>query len=98
MTNIIEKVSCSAFSQRTEIGLLIRQRRKSFKVTANAMSEASGISRVTLHGIEKDELSVSIGACSSVLSVLDLNLSVAVKEYAGTKVAIDRAGWLPAFI
>jgi hypothetical protein len=33
-----------------------------------------------------------------VLSALDLSLSVAGKEHAGTKASIDRAGWLPACV
>lgn len=98
MTSAIEKRSHSTISQLTEIGLLIRQQRKSFKITANAASEAAGISRVTLHRIEKGEPSVSIGAYFSVLSALDLSLSITGKEYTGTEAVIDRVGWLPARI
>jgi len=82
----------------TEMGLLIRQRRKFFKITANAASEAAGISRVTLHRIEKGEPSVHIGAYYSVLNALDLSISVADKEHTVTEAAIDRAGWLPTCI
>ena len=74
------------------------QRRKLFKITANGASEAAGISRVTLHRIAKGQPSVNIGAYYSVLSALDLSLSVANKEHAVTEVVIDRAGWLPACI
>jgi transcriptional regulator with XRE-family HTH domain len=98
MTDSIEKISRSTASSLTEIGLQIRQRRKSFKITANAAAEAAGISRVTLHRIEKGEPSVSMGAYLSVLSVLDLSLSVAVKEHADIETGIDRVGWLPARI
>ena len=62
MKKKIEKISDSAVSQLAEIGQLVRQHRKSFKITANAAAETAGISRVTLHRIEKGEASVSMGA------------------------------------
>ena len=55
MKKKIEKISDDAVGQLADIGQLIMQHRKSFKITANAAAETAGISRVTLHRIEKGE-------------------------------------------
>ncbi|QHI97147.1 helix-turn-helix domain-containing protein [Xylophilus rhododendri] len=44
------------------LGEQIRARRKSLKVSATTAAEAAGMSRVTLHRIEKGEPSVTMGA------------------------------------
>ena len=69
----------TAVSQLAEIRQLIRQHRKSFKITANATGETAGISRVTLHRIEKGDPTVSMGAYLNVISALDLNLHLTNK-------------------
>ena len=71
MKKSIEKISDGAMSQLAKIGQLIRQHRKSFKITANAAAQTAGISRVTLHRIEKGEPTVSMGAYLNVVSALD---------------------------
>lgn len=60
-----------------ELGQRIRDHRKRLKVSAIATSEAAGISRVTLHRIEKGEPSVAISAYLSVISALGLILELA---------------------
>ena len=79
MKKKIEKISDNAVNQLAEIGQLVRQHRKSFKITANAAAETAGISRVTLHRIEKGEASVSMGGYLNVISALGLHLHLAVK-------------------
>ncbi|MDO9203701.1 MAG: helix-turn-helix domain-containing protein [Hydrogenophaga sp.] len=54
------------------LGHHIRARRKSLGVSATATAEAAGISRVTLHRIEKGEPSVTIGAWANTLAALGL--------------------------
>ena len=98
MTKIIEKTTGNAAAQLTRIGGQIKQRRTTFKITATAASEAAGISRVTLHRIEKGEPSVSMGAYCSVLSALDLILSAVGKGHLVTQSRVDRIGWIPASI
>ncbi|MBC7603974.1 MAG: helix-turn-helix domain-containing protein, partial [Ramlibacter sp.] len=44
-----------AIDSLNTIGATLRARRKAMKVSAVAASEAAGISRVTLHRIEKGE-------------------------------------------
>jgi transcriptional regulator with XRE-family HTH domain len=99
MKSTIKNVSDSASRQLTEIGLLIKQQRKSFKITANATSESAGISRVTLHRIEKGEPSVSICAYLNVMSAL--NLTLFTGEASGVDADAKKpvsSGWLPARI
>ena len=95
MKKNIEKISNDAISQLTDIGQLIRQHRKSFKITANAAAQTAGISRVTLHRIEKGEPTVSMGAYLNVTSALDLNLHLSAKESKGYEVNGDDVGKLP---
>jgi DNA-binding XRE family transcriptional regulator len=96
MKKRIEKISDDAVSQLAEIGQLIRQHRKSFKITANAAAETAGISRVTLHRIEKDVPTVSMCAYLNVISALDLHLS-AKTDIENTANA-DSEGKLPVRI
>lgn len=85
MKKNIEKISNDAISQLADIGQLIRQHRRSFKITANAAAQTAGISRVTLHRIEKGEPTVSMGAYLNVVSALDLNLHLSAKGDKGDK-------------
>jgi DNA-binding XRE family transcriptional regulator len=98
MKKKIEKISDDAVSQLADIGQLIRQHRKSFKITANAAAETAGISRVTLHRIEKGEPTVSMGAYLNVMSALNLNFHLSAKGDAGYDANRDRVGQLPVRI
>ena len=98
MKKAIEKISDDAISQLAKIGQLIRQHRKSFKITANAAAETAGISRVTLHRIEKGEPTVSMGAYLNVISALYLNLHLSAKGDVGYKTNSGRVGQLPVRI
>ncbi len=95
MKKKIEKISDNAVGQLADIGQLIRQHRKSFKITANAAAETAGISRVTLHRIEKGESTVSMGAYLNVISALDLNLHLSAKTDKGNTANAGSAGKLP---
>ena len=95
MKKKIGKRSDNAVSQLADIGQLIRQHRKSFKITANAAAETAGISRVTLHRIEKGESTVSMGAYLNVMSALDLNLHLSAKTDIGNTANAGSVGKLP---
>jgi DNA-binding XRE family transcriptional regulator len=95
MRKNIEKISDDAVSQLADIGQLIRQHRKSFKITANAAAETAGISRVTLHRIEKGEPTVSMGAYLNVISALDLSLHLSAKTDIESTANADSVGKLP---
>ena len=93
MKKNIEKISNDAISQLADIGQLIRQHRRSFKITANAAAQTAGISRVTLHRIEKGEPTVSMGAYLNVVSALDLNLHLSAKGDKADKDDKDDKGY-----
>lgn len=59
------------------LGERVRAARKRQGVSAVACAEAAGISRVTLHRIERGEPSVAIGAWLAAASALGLDLQVA---------------------
>jgi DNA-binding XRE family transcriptional regulator len=98
MKKTIEKISGEAISQLADIGQLIMQHRKSFKITANAAAETAGISRVTLHRIEKGESTVSMGAYLNVISALNLNFHLSEKGDTGYEAKRGRVGQLPVRI
>jgi transcriptional regulator with XRE-family HTH domain len=60
-----------AFGQR------IRAHRKALRISATVAAEAAGMSRVTLHRIERGEPSVTIGAYANAAAALGLALGVA---------------------
>lgn len=98
MKKNIEKLSEGAINQLAEIGQVIRQHRKSFKITANATAKTAGISRVTLHRIEKGEPTVSMGAYLNVVSALNLNLHLSAEDDIAYKTDENNAGKLPVRI
>jgi len=58
------------------IGERIRAHRKALRVSATTAAEAAGMSRVTLHRIERGEASVTMGAYISAAAALGLELAV----------------------
>ena len=95
MKKNIKKISNDAISQLADIGQLIRQHRRSFKITANAAAQTAGISRVTLYRIEKGEPTVSMGAYLNVVSALDLTLHLSAKGKQGYEVNRGDVAKLP---
>jgi transcriptional regulator with XRE-family HTH domain len=81
----------------TGIGAEIRRRRKALGISAVAAAEAAGISRVTLHRIEKGEPAVTMGAYLRVLIALGLDLTLEPQEHDPLPPQ-SHAGWLPARI
>jgi transcriptional regulator with XRE-family HTH domain len=74
------------------LGQKILLQRKSLKVSADSTALASGISRITLHRIEKGEPGVSMGAYISVIEALGLHLDLSKKDlrkYSKTSYILD---------
>lgn len=68
------------------LGERIRNARKRQRVTAVAAAQAAGISRVTLHRIERGEPTVAVGAWMAVVSALGLSFDLLdAKAAAGPK-------------
>ena len=61
---------------KSTLGTRLRQQRKMLGVSATATAEAAGISRVTLHRLERDEDSVALRALLATARVLGLHLSL----------------------
>src|SRR5688572_12187938 len=59
------------------LGEQLRAYRKALHISATAAAEAAGISRVTLHRVEKGEASVAIGAYVASAEALGLTLQLA---------------------
>lgn len=79
------------------LGAQLRARRKSLAVNATVAAEAAGMSRVTLHRIEKGEPTVAMGAWAQLAAALGLELSVHAPQ-ATTNASSARAGWMPVRI
>ena len=62
------------------LGAGIRARRKQLRVSATAAAEAAGLSRVTLHRIERGEPTVALGLVQRAASALGLQLQLADKR------------------
>jgi transcriptional regulator with XRE-family HTH domain len=58
------------------LGERVRAHREQQKVSATAAAEAAGMSRVTLHRIERGEPSVTMGAYLSAIDALGLQLDL----------------------
>lgn len=79
------------------LGEKIRAQRKALKVNATAAAQAAGMSRVTLHRIERGEPSVTIGAYLNALAVLGLDFEVFAPA-ATEREKTYLTGWIPARI
>jgi transcriptional regulator with XRE-family HTH domain len=85
-------------AQLQALGAQIRSQRKALRLNATVTAEAAGVSRVTLHRIEKGEPSVTIGAWCNAMAALGLTLQASSgTANANTAAhAPDRTGWIPA--
>ena len=83
--------------QLAVLGARIRAQRKALRVSATALAEAAGMSRVSVHRIEHGEPSVTMGAYLNVLAALGMSFSaMAVGDEASENTSDDKAGLLPA--
>jgi hypothetical protein len=86
-------------AQLQALGTQLRARRKALRVSSTAAAEAAGMSRVTLHRIEKGEPSVAGGAWANAMAALGMKLVALSTEDAGTAAGhaspADLAEWIP---
>jgi transcriptional regulator with XRE-family HTH domain len=66
----------SFLTQQLDLGAKIAAQRKAVGVRTQSAARSAGISRVTLHRIEKGETSVSLGAYLQVCQALGLHLGI----------------------
>jgi len=72
------------------LGERLRTARKRQRVTAVAAAEAAGISRVTLHRIERGEPTVAVGAWLAVAAALGLTLDLTDTKLAGATAKLPK--------
>lgn len=81
------------------LGRQIRAHRKALRVSATAAAEAAGMSRVTLHRIERGEPAVTMGAYLNVMAALGLEFGILTPSNPVPEMGDDhRKGWIPARI
>ena len=85
------KISEQTLVSIRELGQKLLTRRKELGISAAATAEAAGMSRVTLHRIERGSASVTMGAYLSVLSALGLQFR-AMKPDSNLENRDDPAG------
>ena len=90
-------ISTVSATRLAALGEQIRTRRKALKLSATVAAEAAGLSRVTLHRMEKGAPAVTMAAYLNVTAALglDISLSLPVDQAAAAPTA-DRTGWIPA--
>lgn len=87
-------IASAAVSQLTTLGQQIRAHRKALRVSATTAAQAAGMSRVTLHRIEKGEPTVTMGAYLNAATALGLQVGLIAP--AGSKSASIQPPQMPA--
>ena len=83
--------------QLESLGAQLVDQRKALRLSAAVVAEAAGMSRVTLHRIEKGEPSVNMGAWCSVVGALGMQLKIQANETV-RDAQEESAGWWPVRI
>ncbi len=87
--------ACAAHLQA--LGAQLRSQRKALRLNATVTAEAAGISRVTLHRIEKGEPSVTMGAWCNAMAALGMVLQArSAGDMETAAPTTNRTGWIPA--
>lgn len=76
MPSTAPTISLEAGQRLEDFGRHIHARRKALKISAVTTAEAAGMSRMTLHRIERGEPSVTMGAYMNALAALGLGVEV----------------------
>lgn len=74
------KTNDNVTQQLAQLGASLTRARKAQRVSATAAAEAAGISRVTLHRIEKGESNVSMAAWAAAADALGLTLGLSNEQ------------------
>lgn len=92
-------IATNSADQLIALGQKITAHRKALGISATAAAEAAGLSRVTLHRIEKGESSVTMGAYVNVMTALGLNFGLIMPaELIESHQPVNRDGWIPTRI
>ena len=92
-------IAAMAAEKLIALGKQIRAHRKVLRISATAVAEAAGMSRVTLYRIEKGEPAVTMGAYLNAMAALGLEFGIVEPGGFATEASdTDREGWIPARI
>ncbi len=92
-------IATTVANQLIAMGKQIRAQRKALRINATIAAEAAGMSRVTLHRIEKGEPSVTMGAYLNVMAALNIDFGIIQPAKSANHAPnADREGWIPARI
>lgn len=69
-------VNAAALAGLAELGSKIRARREELGLTMNQAADAAGVSRVTVHRIERGTPSVTMGAYLNVIAALSMRVDL----------------------
>lgn len=90
-------ISNATAARLAALGQQIRTRRKALRLSATVTAEAAGLSRVTLHRMEKGAPAVTMAAYLNVMAALGLDFSLSLPaDPAAAAFAADHTGWIPA--
>ena len=90
-------ISNATVARLDALGQQIRTRRKALGINATVVAEAAGLSRVTLHRIEKGGPAVTMAAYLNVMAALGLDFILSLPaDPAAVAPAADYSGWIPA--
>lgn len=78
------------------LGAALREQRRALKLSAAAAAEAAGLSRVTLHRVEKGEPNVAAAAYAAVAVVVGLTVEAAEPRRAQQPASLP--SWIPVRI
>lgn len=94
MTNPMPPAPDPVRARLQDLGARIRACRKALAVNATAAAESAGMSRVTLHRIEKGEPSVAMGAWAHLVAALGMVWALKDPVDADPTKS-PRSGWAP---
>lgn len=88
MPSAAPPIAPTADHRLTAFGRRIHERRKALKVSATTAAEAAGVSRMTLHRIERGEPAVTMGAYMNAIAALGLDVDVIASTQAAAPVPV----------
>jgi transcriptional regulator with XRE-family HTH domain len=92
-------ISPQLAQELSSLGRSICKQRKNLGLNTTVTAEAAGISRVTLHRVERGEPSVTIGAYLNVLHALGMELQAYLPgKQPEAHRKLDEKKWIPARI
>jgi transcriptional regulator with XRE-family HTH domain len=92
-------ITTKTADQLIALGQKIAAHRKALGISATAAAEAAGMSRVTLHRIEKGQPAVTMGAYLNAITALGLNFGLIMPaELIDPQQSMQRDGWIPTRI